>query len=464
METNSDSKPSSPFPSLLHNQLKGYLDAFESKLIGIGLVSKQIQENIMENVSQEFEEEVREKPVPEKQVSRNRFPFKRIKTLLILLLFLMTVIRHCLTISWYLVRHQEDRMSITMKLMSSGNLYTFFGSLVCILISVCFSSSGYFVFVQLLIFVSSEKKDLLHSLYIFFPSKNVSQEKLKLSDKNMSFITKTFKYSVRLQGMANYLVVIPCTVMLLTSSFLSSYQDSNSFGLNFYFEILLSLPNMIIDQFLVYYATHQIFGGQIFLFVNSFYLILRIKQLIHDRISFNENKTLFYSTKQLNHEINQVYDMVLKRNLMVKHLIKNAVLICSPFVGTIFLFCIIDCPVWFKLVVFFSAISFLSLNVFSLYFLGQISHTSTRLYHSLHTLQVSLTSQKQVSSRQRLVSLKSNLNLMKMISSQRKPFGFTFPDEQLVTPLTAFSFLGSTVSFTLMVFGNEMFWSLFKLN
>ena len=124
METNSDSKPSSPsFPSsLLHNELKGYLDAFESKLIGIGLVSKEIQENVMEHVIQHVSDPEVEDDVL-KEMSRNQgFCFTRIKNYVLLILFLLTTIQHCITISWYVLRHQEGNMRFWTKVFSNQSV------------------------------------------------------------------------------------------------------------------------------------------------------------------------------------------------------------------------------------------------------------------------------------------------------------------------------------------------------
>jgi len=438
-----------PFPvfSLVHHELKGYLDIFESKLIGIGLVSKEIKEH---QPDQEIEN-----GHPLRQRSWIRFSFKRIKTFLVSFLFLMTFIRHCVTISWYVFLPQEGNMSTSIKLISSGNLYRCFGSLVVILFSGGFSFGSYFIFVQNMVFVWAEKKDMLHSLYTFYPSNEATQEKLKLSEENMSFITKTFKFAVRLEGMANYLIVIPSTIMLLSLLSLSLYQDHDSFSSDLMIEMLISFPNIVSDILHVFYGSHQIISVQIIVFINSLYPILRIEQLIKERLSFIENGRLFDSMNQLHQDINQVYDMILKRNFMVKYLVKNAVIACSPMIGILLLFFFIECPALIKLVIFSVCFNFVGLNVTAIYFLGKTTYISRRLYGTLHTIYVHLT--RKVSSRQRLVSLKTNLNLMKMISSRRKPFGFTFPDEQLVTPLTAFSFLGSTVSFTLMILGNKMF-------
>ena len=105
------------------------------------------------------------------------------------------------------------------------------------------------------------------------------------------------------------------------------------------------------------------------------------------------------------------------------------------------IFFIIDCPVWFKLVVLSIVFNFVGLNVFTIYFTGKMSHVSNRLHHFLHTIHVKLTCHRKFSSKQRLVSMKTNLNLMKMISSEREPFAFNFPDEQLITPSNAISWV-----------------------
>jgi len=52
--------------------------------------------------------------------------------------------------------------------------------------------------------------------------------------------------------------------------------------------------------------------------------------------------------------------------------------------------------------------------------------------------------------------MKNNLKIMKTILSQMKPLGFTYPDEELVSSLNAFSFIGSTISMTFMILGNQV--------
>jgi len=49
------------------------------------------------------------------------------------------------------------------------------------------------------------------------------------------------------------------------------------------------------------------------------------------------------------------------------------------------------------------------------------------------------------------------LKMFKMMSSKTQPMAFTFPDGMIVTPLSPYSFLASTVLLTLMALGNDLF-------
>jgi len=90
---------------------------------------------------------------------------------------------------------------------------------------------------------------MLHSLYIYYPSKEASQEKLNLSEENMAFMTKAFKFAVRLQKTVNFLIVIPISFMQIVMAVLSSYQDHKTIGKDFFFEIFISLPTLSFHSF-----------------------------------------------------------------------------------------------------------------------------------------------------------------------------------------------------------------------
>ena len=222
----------------------------------------------------------------------------------------------------------------------------------------------------------------------------------------------------------------------------------------------MSVPNFVLDILTIGYGAHHIFSVQIYLFINAFYPILLLNQLIDNAIQFIDNSRLINSILERHQKINQVYDMVLKRNRMGKYLLNNAILICSPFMGLTLLFFVIECPAWIAIILSSAVVNIVGLHAFSMYFSGKMVPVSRRLYNSMHSIQVCLISRKKINSRQRLIGMKNNLKIMKMIGSQRKPLAFTFPDEQVVTGLNAFSFIGSTISLTFMVLRNKLFWDL----
>jgi len=131
----------------------------------------------------------------------------------------------------------------------------------------------------MLTFIWAEKNEKLHYLYGFSSQKFASKSKSSLSSKNLRLITRIFKYSVKLQGMIKFLIVIPAVIMFFTLLSLSSYQDHKSFNLDFFVELIISFPNFILDVLIIIFGANHVMSGLIYLFINPLYpiLILEVK-------------------------------------------------------------------------------------------------------------------------------------------------------------------------------------------
>ena len=429
MSDNKEGSSTKPFVSV-KNQVIQHINKFESNLIKIGLLSKSI------GSQEDSDSESHDK---ESSFDETK---KRIQIFLTFIVYFLIIIKHSVTILWYLLPRQESEMTWTTRLMSSGNLYTFFGPNVSLIMSGCFASSSLLCASQLLTFIWFERKRMLYSLYDFYPSINASQDRLMLSNENYSFMANTFKYTVKLQGAVNYLVVYPVLIVFMVLLSLSLYQE-NSLAL-----ALLSIPHFIHDMTHMAIGTHHIFSTQCFLFISSTYLLMLLQQLVQNKAVYIENNN---ELESMYNQLNRINEMVQERNRMVKYLLNSSVVFCSPFMGIMMLCFITDCPVFIQLVFASVVINFVGLSAFAMYYAGRVFHVSRQLHQVMHSVQVSVISKTKVSSRTRLLRLRTNLKLMKLLSCRTKPLGFTFPDGDVVTPLSPFSFIGSTVTLTFML-------------
>ena len=129
-------------PHTSSQELKGYLDTFESNLIKIGLISNKIsrkEDSIrLQNFSHDFDPEI------ESANKKKHEKHSSWKSIILLIICFLNAIKHSLTIGLY-IKRQDNKMTMTMKIFSSRHMYNCFGDIFAMLFSASYFIACLFV-------------------------------------------------------------------------------------------------------------------------------------------------------------------------------------------------------------------------------------------------------------------------------------------------------------------------------
>ena len=208
----------------------------------------------------------------------------------------------------------------------------------------------------------SEKQNLLGCLYYLFPSRETTQDKLKLSKDNYNLLRNAFKYGVLVQDSIQWLMTIPLNIMVTVLSGISVYkEDSLIFG-------LCSLPNLLLDWIIIEVACDGLINGQLFTLLSGSYGFILTKQIKEsDSLNVQEIHELFLKMQRINRQM--------------KHHLNNCMVVFSPLISLMIFLLVIEMPVWVVVIMGLAITNLLSMILFALYFCG-----------SLHVMSASLTS------------------------------------------------------------------------
>jgi len=135
-------------------------------------------------------------------------------------------------------------------------------------------------------------------------------------------------------------------------------------------------------------GTQHIITAPFLVFVSSAHVMLMLSQL--------EEETQIQDQDFLN-QVNRIYEMIQKTNLYVKHVLNNCVVVCSPFVGIMILFLVIQVPFFLSIAYGSIIFNFVGMVLFALFCAGCVSHVSKGVMLRMHSIQVKLISSRKQS-------------------------------------------------------------------
>ena len=212
---------------------------------------------------------------------------------------------------------------------------------------------------------------------------------------------------------------------------------------------MVSIPYIVADLYQSYYHICDLINVPLLMFSSTRILsnaLFRVSTGIDDA---RKDANIGVILNSMNH-INEISLQVRKHNQLMSLLFGTVVMMMSPLCSLFIAGLTSDISPLFHFLLVMVTLELIILYTVSLNHCGRLYSDSRRLLESLYSLQSFLLYNK--------LSYKYLLQLQKVIkvvSSNRHPLCFTFPDTTLLTPTTSFSFLLSTCSLTFLFLNNN---------
>ena len=347
----------------------------------------------------------------------------RNKSILIICIMILTVAR-VLTAAMASFIHDEDTYLI---------MYTVFDTFVCLnsasgAANVVHAVGTSMAFLYRIIFLSAEARGVLFLLY---------------SIHNYNNCTVFLKYAVLIQYMITPVLYLPVFLVILGMFVASNLQEVS------FMYICFSIPNVVTDLYQSYFQIQDLINVPLILCMSRSYVstkVLAIREMLQKEMLHDGDMGM-----SLLNSIHDVSLAIRQSNRLIRHLLHVIVLLISPLASLLLIITMSDIAGWLVILFGLITIELILLYVSCLTYCGRLYSDSRNLLATLYGFHAS--SLRQGASYTRLLLLNKTI---KVVSSNREPLCYTFPDGTLLTPGKSYSFVLSTLSLTFMFLNNDI--------